>query len=76
MKAMLSDCKCLLAARKEATAGSAPATQEAHGAGNHAGSKETLVFTAQSSQFEPMQKEKQGAEQGHRLSLAPACYSR
>jgi len=51
MKAMLSDCKCQLAAREEATAGSAPVTREAHRAGNHAGSKETLVFTAQSSQF-------------------------
>lgn len=56
MKAMLSDCKCLLAARKEATAGSAPAPGEAHGAGNHAGSEETLVFTAQSNELKHGQK--------------------
>lgn len=62
MKAMLSDCKYSLAAREEATAGSAPATGEAHGAGNHAGSKETLVFSAQVSQLQRRRKEQAGAE--------------
>lgn len=66
MKAMLSDCKCLLAARKEATAGSAPAPGEAHGAGDHAGSEETLVFTAQSNEL------KHGRKKPRELSGAQA----